>query len=126
MKILFQHTDHEIPHGSHTSINELVGDDTESLHTALNKACLKIEGLRTALTEREVTLAGLCNELELVRKELETSNHTSAALCTEVGTLKQGLKSQTAKAKRFWTQKCEQLLAHEAALEEKDTIIATL
>jgi len=88
-----------------------VGDNTESLHTALNEVHLEIEGLCTALTECEVTLAGLRNELELVKKELETSNHKSAALRTEVDTLKQDLKSQTAKAKRFWTQKCEQLLS---------------
>ena len=122
------HTDHEIPNGSHAPTTELMGDDssTQSLRTALNEARLEIEGLRTSLTEREETLVGLRNELELVRKELGSSNHATAALRTEVRMLKQDLKSQTAKAKRFWTQKCEQLLAHEAALEEKDAIIATL
>ena len=44
----------------------------------------------------------------------------------EVEALKKSLKQQTAKAKRFWTQKCEQLLAHEALIEEKDAEIATL
>jgi len=122
------HTDREIPHRSRTPINELVGDNTDvqSLHTALNKARLEIEGLHTVLTECEAMLAELSNELELVRKELETSNHTGAVLRTEVGMLKQGLKFQTAKAKRFWTQKCEQSLAHEAALEQKDAIITNL
>ena len=40
--------------------------------------------------------------------------------------LKKSLKQQTAKTKHFWTQKCEQLLAHEAMIEEKDAEIAAL
>jgi len=114
--------DHKIPLRSHTPTHELMGEhnsDMQELHTALNKAHLEIEGLRTTLNDRDALLAEL-------RTELEASKHAAAALRTEVGTLKQGLKSQTAKAKRFWLQKCEQPLAHEAAIEEKDAIIATL
>ena len=44
----------------------------------------------------------------------------------EIEALKKSLKQQTAKAKRFWTQKWEQLLAHEALIEENDAEIATL
>jgi len=75
----------------------------------LNEARLDIKGLRTTLNDRDALLAEL-------HAELEASKHVAGALHTEVSTLKQGLKSQTAKAKRFWSQKCEQLLAHEAAI----------
>ena len=95
------------------------GDVQELLRTVVNEVRLEIEGLRTMLNDHDALLADL-------HAELKASNHTAAALRTEVGTLKQSLKSQTAKAKKFWSQKCEQLLAHEAAIEEKDVIIATL
>lgn len=56
------------------------------------------------------------------RTEIE---RLSAALPTmEVEALRKDLKTQTAKAKRFWLQKCEQLLAHKAAIEQKDECIA--
>ena len=42
----------------------------------------------------------------------------------EVEALQKNVRTQTAKAKRFWLQKCEQPLAHEAAIEEKDERIA--
>ena len=42
----------------------------------------------------------------------------------EVEALRKNVRTQTAKAKRFWSQKCEQLLTHEAAIEEKDECIA--
>jgi len=75
----------------------------QELRIALNKVRLEIEGLHMMLNDRDELLAELC-------AEFKASNH-AAALRTEVGTLKQSLKSQTAKAKRFWSQKCEQLLA---------------
>ena len=69
---------------------------------------------------------GLRAELESVREEFVDSSSAIQALRTEIGTLKQSLKSQTAKAKQFWAQKCEQLLAHEAEIEDKDAIISNL
>ena len=67
--------------------------------------------------------------LDEVRLELETSKCKLAAvdkLQEEVATLKKSLKQRIEKAKRFWTRKCEQLLAHEAIIEEKDAKIALL
>ena len=122
------HTAHETPNKSRTPTPELINEstDVEVLRTALHKARLEIEGLRAAMNERDVTLTGLRAELESVREELVASSSATQALRTEMGTLKQSLKSQTAKAKQFWAQKCEQLLAHEAELEDKDAIISNL
>jgi len=44
----------------------------------------------------------------------------------KVEVLKKLLEQQTAKAKCFRTQKCEQLLAHEAVIDEKDAEITVL
>ena len=80
--------------------------------------CLEIKGLRDRVREWEETLAGLHAKLETTNADLRES-------CTEVETLRREVKVQMAKAKWFWAQKCKQLLAQEAAIEE-DTEIARL
>lgn len=79
-------------------------NETKTLRGELQEAHLKIKGLRDRVSEREEMLAGL-------RVELETPNADFRESRTEVETLRREVKVQTAKAKRFWTQKCEQLLA---------------
>ena len=59
-------------------------------------------------------------ELNTTNKNLSTANESLSA----IGTLEEVLKVQTTKAKRFWLQKCEQLLSHEAVMEEKEECIA--
>ena len=96
--------------------------ETAVLHKQLCEARLEIEGLRIDLSNRNAAL-------DAVRLELEDSKRKLAAvdeLQEEVATLKKSLEQQTEKAKRIWAQKCEQLLAHEAIVEEKDAKIASL
>ena len=80
---------------------------------------LDIKGLCNSVHERDETLAGLRVELETAKTGLRESRAEVETLCDEV-------KIQTAKSKRFWAQKCKQLLAHEAVVEEKDAEIARL
>ena len=85
----------------------------------LREARLKVNGLRERVRKRDKTLAAL-------RVELETANTGLNEARAEIETLHREVKVQTAKAKRFWTQKCEQLLTHETVVEEKDAEIARL
>ena len=118
---------HEIPHKTRPlTLESHEPTDAEELRAALHKARLEIEGLHAAMTERDAALTEVRAELECVREEVDTSNNANQELRKEIRMLTQSLKSQTAKAKRFWAQKCKLLLAHEAALEEKDAIIASL
>ena len=41
----------------------------------------------------------------------------------ELTATRKELRAKTLKAKRFWSQKCKQLLLHEAAIEEKEVCI---
>ena len=116
-------SDNVVPevHVTSHDTNELP-NDTETLHKQLREARLEIEGLRTELSNRNAALDDL-------RSQLAAATHKLAAvdeLQAEVEALTKSLKQQTAKAKRFWSQKCEQLLAHEAIIEEKDAEIAAL
>ena len=78
---------------------------TLSLQEELRKARLKVNSLRERVRERNKTLAAL-------HVELETANTGLNEARAEIETLHREVKVQTAKAKRFWTQKCEQLLTH--------------
>ena len=57
---------------------------------------------------------------------METAKTGLRESLAEVEMLRREVKVQTAKSNRFWAQKCEQLLAHEAVIEEKDAEIARL
>lgn len=74
---------------------------------------------KRCLHEWDKMLAILC-------MELETANTGLRDACAKVKTLSREVKVQTDKAKRYWDQKCEQLLAEETVIEEKDTEIAKL
>ena len=87
-------------------------------HKLQCKAHLEIKGLCADLSNCNVALNDL--HMELV-----------AAVCTlsavdELQGKVEVLKKQTAKAKCSRTQKCEQLLAHEAVIDEKDAEITAL
>ena len=105
-------------HNNNNNISH-VTTDIESLQGELWEARLEVEGLRERVRERDETLAAL-------RVELETANAGLNEARAEIETLHREVKVQTAKAKRFWTQKCEQLLTHETVVEEKDAEIARL
>ena len=52
-------------------------------------------------------------ELDLVKAELQKLLEDAVI---EVNSLHKQLKTQSARANRFWSQKCEDLLAHETVL----------
>ena len=105
-------------HNNNNNISH-VTTDIESLQGELREARLEDKGLRERVRERDETLAAL-------RVELETANAGLNEAHAEIETLRREVKVQTAKAKRFWTQKCEQLLTHKTVVEEKDVEIARL
>ena len=117
--IIGQESEHVSPENLNTNNNSHVINDIETLRGQLREACLEIEGLRGRVHERDETLAGL-------RAEIETANAGLQDARAEAETLRREVKTQTAKAKRFWAQKCEQLLAQEAIVEEKDAEITRL
>ena len=57
---------------------------------------------------------------------METPLRAANESHAEVETLQKPVQVLMAKAKRFWAQKCEQMLAHEAVIEEKDAEIVRL
>ena len=107
-------------HASSRDANELPRD-VEMLTEQLSKVRLEIEGLHNELTNRNAKLDELHSKLEAAKQKLAAFDEMQG----EVAALKKSLKQQTAKAKQLWTQKCEQLLAHEGLIEEKDAEIAT-
>ena len=82
--------------------NAHVTSEIETLWEDLREPRLDIGGLRNNAHERDETLAGLRVELETAKTGLRESR-------AEVETLRSEVKVQTAKSKRFWAQKCEQL-----------------
>ena len=96
--------------------------ELESLRSALREARLDSQQLRDDLLARDDVLEQLRTQFATANAELERV--TVAAAETEIETLRKELKAQTAKAKKYWAQKCEQLLLHEAAIDEKDQTIA--
>ena len=105
-------------HNNNNNISH-VTTDIESLQGELREARLEVEGLHKRVHERNETLAAL-------HVELETANAGLNEARPEIETLRREVKVQTAKAKRFWTQKCEQLLTHETVIKERDAEIARL
>ena len=120
--ILKQESEHMSPEDFYThTINNIfhVKYNIELLQRKSWEVRLKVEGLRKSVRERHKMLAALC-------VELETANAGLSEARTEIETLHREVKVQMAKAKQFWTQKCEQLLTQETVIEEKDTEIARL
>ena len=101
--------------------NKLSVHELESLRSALCEAHLENTRLANELHDRDKSLEVLHGELLTANNEIVQLS--VAAPVVEVEALRKNVKTQTAKAKRFWSQKCEQLLAHEAAIEDKDECI---
>ena len=120
--ILKQESEHVSREDFYTHNNNNISHvttDIESLQGELREARLEVEGFRERVRERDETLAAL-------QVELETANAGLNEARAEIETLRREVKEQTVKAKRFWTQKCEQLLTHETVVEEKDAKITRL
>ena len=111
----------------HVSNEAVVETHLQQMSYRMKCCCIKnysrcISNLRNELSSRDAMLDTLRSELVTATQKLATVKE----LQVEVQTLKKSLRMQTAKAKRFWKQKCEQLLAHEALIKEKDAEIASL
>jgi len=105
---------------THMKINNESVDEISASRSELHEVRLEIEGLCNKMNMRDETLAALRVELNTANENLSAANESLSA----IGTLEEALKVQTTKAKRFWSQKCEQLLSHEVAMEEKEKCIA--
>ena len=115
--IIKQELEHVSPESVSThNNNSNVTNEIDTLRRALQEARLEIEGLHETVHERDGTL----------RAELETANASLREARAEVKKMRRDVKVQAAKAKRYWAQKCEQLLAHETVVKEKDAEIARL
>ena len=86
--------------------------------------------LRSALCEADADGKTIANELATGKQQLAEANSLVAELREELATLAKSnsdvqrlLAKERLKSKRFWMQKCELMLAHEEALEEKDVAI---
>ena len=104
---------------THDINNAHLTSEIETLREELQEAHLDIEGLCNSLHKHDETLASLHVELETAETGLRESR-------VEVEMLHSEVKIQMAKSKWFWAQKCEQLLAYETVVEEKDAEIARL
>jgi len=104
---------------THVTINNESVDEISALHSKLHEVHLEIEGLRNEMNTRDETSAALHVELNTANENLSVANE----LLSAIGTLEEALKVQTTKVKRIWSQKCEQLLSHEAVMEEKEECI---
>ena len=99
----------------------------ELLRSALRDARLENERLQSLLESK-------CNELESIRVEQgelesevdELQATLSAISLAEIERLKLEVQSQTAKAKRFWRMRCEQMLESDELIEAKELEIAYL
>ena len=115
--IIKQESEHVSPENVSThNNNSNVTNEIDTLRRTLQEARLEVESLRGTVHERDGTL----------RAELETANASLIEARAEIKTLRKDVKVQAAKVKRYWAQKCEQLLAHETGIEEKDAKIARL
>ena len=102
-------------------------ETVESLSSALHEASLENKRLQSLLESKG-------NELERVRvKRGELESEVAelqatlpAILLEKVEQLKVEVQSQTAKAKRFWRMKSEQMLENDELLEAKELKITSL
>ena len=118
--IIRQEMEHVSVENASTHINNAhVTSEIETLREELQEVHLDIEVLRNSVHEHDETLAGLRVELETAKMGLRESR-------AEVEILRSKVKIHMAKSKRFWAHKCEQLLAHETVIKEKDAEIARL
>ena len=97
--------------GARSALRKLDGDARE-LHSALSEQISKVEVLTV--------------ELQTAQHLLEEERSSGREKNAEIATLKNQLATEKQRFKRHWREKCEQLLAHEESLEEKEAEIALL
>ena len=106
------------------------GESALELRSALRDALQTNEHLEEKLRQQSMFIDELVEQLELTKANNEQIQlqltELQAPINSKVKNLEDALKIESSKSKRLWVQKCEQLLTHEAELEEKDLEIARL
>ena len=97
--------------GARSALRELDGDARE---------------LRSALSEQISRVEALTVELQTALHLLEEERSSGREKDAEIATLENQLVTEKQQVKRHWREKCEQSLAHEESLEEKEAEIALL
>ena len=94
--------------------------------SALRKLDGDARKLRSALSEQISRVEALTVELKTAQHLLEEERSSGREKDAEIARLKNQLATEKQRVKRHWREKCEQLLAHEESLEEKEAEIALL
>ena len=106
-----------------------VSDDSHpdgGARSALRESDSDTRQLRSLLDEQISTVETLTAELQTSRRLLEEEKTSGREKDSEIETLQNLLAKEKQRVKRHWREKCEQLLAHEESLEEKEAEIALL
>ena len=96
------------------------------VRSALRESDSDTRQLRSLLDEQISTVETLTAELQTSRRLLEEEKTSGREKDSEIETLQNLLAKEKQRVKRHWREKCEQLLAHEESLEEKEAEIALL
>ncbi|XP_065915676.1 myosin-13-like [Dysidea avara] len=105
------------------------GDDALELRSALREARRTNEQLEEKLCQQSTLIDKLVEQLDQVKETNERIQLKLSELQapnSQVRNLEDALKAESSKSKRLWIQKCEQLLAHESEVVEKELEIARL
>ena len=113
IKVALKHvSDKPQPDGGARSVLRELDGDTHELRSALSEQISRVEALTI--------------ELRTAQHLLEEERSSGREKDAEIATLKNQLATEKQRVKRHWREKCEQLLAHEESLEEKEAEIALL
>ena len=99
------------------------------LRSALREVSQTNEQLEEKLCQQSTLIDKLVEQMNQVKETNERIQLKLSELHapnSQVRNLEDALKAESSKSKRLWIQKCEQLLAHESEVEEKELEIARL
>ena len=88
-----------------------------------NRLCLENESRKEQILRRVEVEEQLRENLYSFQAELQQLRAVVDIPVEELAAAHKKLCIQALKAKRFWSQKCKQLLLHEAAIKEKEVCI---
>ena len=103
-----------------SSVHEL-----ESLRSALREARLENEDLKEQMLRRNESEEQLRVNLSSLQAELQQLRAAADVQGEELAATRKELRAQTLKAKRFWSQKCEQLYCMKQPSKKKKRVSLT-
>ena len=106
------------------SVATHVIEESREQNSALRDALAECERLRVEVDEHSTRVRSLEVELAEATATIEQLRNVEGE--EEIDQLKQAVKKESLKAKKFWKQRCEQMLKHEEEIDAKDTEIALL